>query len=1040
MRILLLLIFLVFGLSSVPAQKTTKIEPDTPARILMLSPFNASQVQYYQMSSSFMEQLNHSGESYFVDQYYLDSSYPPYTKEKIAELEAYLDAIRRGKYKVVVTFYGPALDLIKKHIDEFPQDVSVIACELPSSIKDTVPRRKNLYYLFFEQPVEKNIRLVHQLFPKRRNIILLTNWNLDGAECRKAAIETHRNYPAMRLLIPDNEKMNAEELVEYVSKFRDDTVLLFQGWYNQKAVNASSILQLINAISSQRSDLPLFIMHSALLRYRTLGGYMEDGTEIGVAAAELTMKLIANEDVPHERRTLSCKLFLKESMLEHYGLSRGYVPAIAKILGREETFLEMHREYIFLGLATIICLLLIAISAIVTGVRYRQMLRRLRNIFLCLKMRIIVVNFHDEILLYHDGKEVIWGENAMFGHRMRKIQEFPEEVNESLRAAIHEVMAYGQPRTCEYELHGRHQIANFVRLPDGIFREPCILGTAIDIDDIHNLTLNEKIQKDCMAAVLPENNASASFSTIMKLFCEHFHGDRCYLIHYNGENEAPSLVEEYCAPGNEPAVISFIKKYHDRLGSWFVRVHENKVIEYVPDPADQTDAERARPKCRGEHEWLDILQQHDVKHMYVMQIYLHGKVWGSWGLVYKHSRGILSNVQKQVIPTIAKMIELILMRQEYVNALSTARDEAQTASRAKSTFLATMSHELRTPLNAVIGYAELLGNNADMPVEQRDYVAGIHFAAKSLLGLINNILDFSKIESEQSKVVLVPTNIKNSFEELRMTYRQMASDKALDMSFECSPDMPLLMIDARYVRQILVNLVGNAIKYTDSGSVKVRAEYKDTTLTFTVRDTGRGVSENMQAQIFKPFVQSENGSETKKGTGLGLTISSRLAKLMGGQLTLKSKLGEGSTFTLTLNNVKPSVTNVSKPATVSEPTPLNKIPDVLLVDDSPINLRVFEAMFKSRGIPVSKAASGQEALELLHSHKFDIVFTDLRMPGMSGLELVRRIRAYPEMAQTKVVAVTADILFNNENEEFDDTLLKPASLDQLMAIMRKLLM
>ncbi len=386
------------------------------------------------------------------------------------------------------------------------------------------------------------------------------------------------------------------------------------------------------------------------------------------------------------------------------------------------------------------------------------------------------------------------------------------------------------------------------------------------------------------------------------------------------------------------------------------------------------------------------------------------------------------------------MIELILLRQEYVNVILTARDEAQTASRAKATFLATMSHELRTPLNAVIGYSELLGSNANLPVEQRDYVAGIHYAAKSLLGLINNILDFSKIESEQTKVVLVPTNVNATLEELRLTYRQMALDKSLEMTFESSQDMPILMLDARYVRQILVNLVGNAIKYTDNGTVTVKAEFKDGTLTFSVSDTGRGISDNMQAQVFKPFVQSENGYEAKKGTGLGLTISARLAKLMGGQLSLKSKLNEGSCFTFVLNNVKIAAVPTSNTATSAAETPLlHKIPEILLVDDSSINLRVFEAMFKSRGIPVKKASSGQEALDLMQNHKFDIVFTDLRMPGMSGFDLVRNIRAIPALAKTKVVAVTADILFNNENEEFDATLLKPASLDQLMGIMRNMI-
>ncbi len=361
---------------------------------------------------------------------------------------------------------------------------------------------------------------------------------------------------------------------------------------------------------------------------------------------------------------------------------------------------------------------------------------------------------------------------------------------------------------------------------------------------------------------------------------------------------------------------------------------------------------------------------------------------------------------------------------------------ALAAAQAKSTFLATMSHELRSPLNAVIGFSELLSDGSLPPQEFREYISGINYAGKNLLALINNILDYSKLESEQMKIVAAPTDFNELLNKLKAVFRLSAEDKGLELNFLCRP-LPGLILDAYRVRQILTNLLSNAIKFTENGQVQVLVSYESGTLKIAVSDTGRGVDKDFQRKIFEPFYQQENSDATCiGGTGLGLVISKKLAEQMHGYIQLVSEPGFGSTFTLVLPDV-PAVAETadSTPRELPDMTGCRGM-DILIVDDSPINLKILEAMFRKIQLPVRKAASGAAALEAMKEKTADVVFTDLRMPEMNGSELARIIRRNPAWNRVRVVAITADIMFNEEQKAvFDAVLLKPISLEQLFTLL-----
>ncbi|MBS1370012.1 MAG: PAS domain-containing protein [Lentisphaeria bacterium] len=393
-----------------------------------------------------------------------------------------------------------------------------------------------------------------------------------------------------------------------------------------------------------------------------------------------------------------------------------------------------------------------------------------------------------------------------------------------------------------------------------------------------------------------------------------------------------------------------------------------------------------------------------------------------------------------VLKTMVDMTDFNESQRQLARALT----EAQNANKAKSLFLATMSHELRTPLNAVIGFSELLRDNPVPPEELNEYLQSINLAGNTLLKLINDILDLTKIDAEQMKLTPEPTDMMILTRELETIFRPRIGSRRLEYRVVRKNDLPILMMDGLRLRQILLNLVGNALKFTEEGVVEVTVSFEERQenrgdLTIRVADTGSGISQETQKDIFEPFVQEDKTRNNRilKGTGLGLAISRRLARNMGGDITLESTPGKGSVFTLRLDNIG-IVSPQSGEAVQEHSAPQQEMKlSVFLADDVPMNLKVLSSMLRKLGADVKTAVSGEEMLQLLQSGVPDILMTDMWMPEMNGTELAGTIRANPAFRNLWIVAVTADTESetNFDLSAFDGILLKPITMDKLRKVL-----
>lgn len=662
--------------------------------------------------------------------------------------------------------------------------------------------------------------------------------------------------------------------------------------------------------------------------------------------------------------------------------------------------------------------------------------------------QVILNNISIPIWLYDSNGRLLRTNNAVAELTGVALEELSDEKNREIFASTLAageltvadlVVLYKKIVQREFRFREREYIVTGEPVFDDEGRFVYVLKNAVDVTQMNDLIRNQKLVNVCLEILYKEDDIKQAIEVVLRTLAEHFGASRSYVLQVDYPTSTESIFSEYCARGGRKIFDKCINVKYDTSEPWFEFFERGEPL--LLDDFSNPDDLNKLPS------WRDFIRENNITGAFIAGIKIDGKLWGDIGVVYEHKRDKkISQSDIDLLNAFAKFVELMLSRKRSQERLIDALKRAQAADKAKSFFIASVSHEIRTPLNSVIGFSELLQQGGLDATTQKDYINSIAFSGNALLQLINDVLDLSKLEADQMTMLPESVNLCVLGEEMMTLFKFRAIEEGNILEIDIDKSIPSVLIDKLRLRQILFNLIGNAVKFTSGGRIVLSAKFNyinayNGDLEISVSDTGIGISDEDLKKLMQPFVQLSKlrGTNARNnGTGLGLSISKRLAEKMGGNITIQSRLGEGSTFKVEFKNITVAQqdNSVSQSVEMLESPILERASNmsVLLVDDVDMNLKVMKALCNKVGLKkVTLAKSGAEALEAIKVSSFDLILTDIWMPEINGAQLAAKIREDKRFASVPIFAITADMeaSVSFPLEDFSGVLLKPITLDKV---------
>ncbi len=574
-------------------------------------------------------------------------------------------------------------------------------------------------------------------------------------------------------------------------------------------------------------------------------------------------------------------------------------------------------------------------------------------------------------------------------------------------------------------------------------------------EDLMRQTKMQQITMEMASSYIniPIEQVSATVNESLKTIGEFISAGSSYIYIYNASKQTFSCEYEWFSSGFE-AEIENLQNIPFALMPDMVNSHQKGTIFTIDNLNDLPESQlRQDLNKQGAKSLVTIpLMSGDNCIGFVAYVYLkqsHTNEEGETLLLHLFAH-MLVNVKKR-----AEAETKLIQTNSYLeSATANANDmaaKADLANKSKSAFLANMSHEIRTPLNAIIGFSQLMSRDKHLSASQKEYNISIIRAGEHLLALINDILELSKIEA--GRVVLNPTNVDlhSLFDDIQMIFKDRAQSKHLQFIYEIADDLPrYVYVDESKLRQIFVNLIGNAIKFTEEGGVAIRTRTtkineETNKLTVEIQDSGPGIPENEIDKLFKHFEQTTTGINKGSGTGLGLALSRELSILMGGNISVSSEVGKGSIFTFEVEIQNGTAEAIEKNITTRVIGIVNgkAAHRILVVDDKDENLRVAVNLLKLVGFETAEAINGKDAIEKFETWHPHLILMDMRMPVMDGYEATRLIKETEKGKLTPIVALTASA-FEDERKKMESLgmqgyIRKPFRESELFNTMGKIL-